>query len=164
MSRAHNTTQTPGKVKVIRHIIYEGTSVLKSHALALYVRSIGKSGPSSTDQLKHVREIGRYMEITDAVTEEAPSSHDVLVIQDPVAALVRCEGHVFLCVGEVNGIKVDADSGYTSILHSDLAKREGVMISIQLLGLCQLTTDDDPTRRMDWHSYCVRESTVQVPG
>lgn len=138
--------------------------MLKSRALALHIRSIGKPGPSSTDRLKHVREIGHYAESTDATTDEAPSSQDVLVIQDPVAALVRCEGHIFLCIGEVNGIKVDADTGYTSILHNDLAQQNGVTISVQLLGLRQSTTDDDPTRRMDWRSYRVKESTIQVPG
>lgn len=52
----------------------------------------------------------------------------------------------------------------SAIAHSDLAEQDNVSISMQLLGLCTSTSDDDPTLRKDWRSYCISERTIQVPG
>lgn len=113
--------------------------------------------------MKRVQEVARYGGASlDA--SNLPSGQESLVIQDPVATIVRCDGHIFLCVGEVNGIKVDTNSLCSSISLTDLAKLDNVVVSIQLLGVRPSTSDDDPTLSLDWRSYRIKERTIQVSG
>lgn len=63
--------------------------MLKSHALSIYSRSLGKAGLSSTDHLKRVQHIARFgssLEPSDDTTVLQDTG--LLLIQDPVATLV----------------------------------------------------------------------------
>lgn len=149
------------------YIIYDGTHMLKSCALSLYQKCLGKGGPSSMDQLKHVQEIERYLSTTlatlmrgDTLNEAQP----LLVIQDLVTIIVHCEGHLFLCLGEVNAIKINSDSSMTAIPQAELYELNKITINIQVLGLRPSNSDNDATLQNDWCLYQVKKLTIHVPG
>ncbi|KAF8970227.1 hypothetical protein BDZ97DRAFT_1652701, partial [Flammula alnicola] len=154
--------------KFDRHIEFEGTRMLKSRALSLYSKRLGKDGPSSTDRLKRVQEVERYAGSTPLSsaygTTPSSVSQPLLVIQDPVATVVRCQDHLFLCIGEVNGIKINSDSAITAVPQADLYELEKITVSIQVLGLRPSTSDDDISLQNDWRSYRIKELTLHVPG
>ncbi len=160
------TTSSAPPSKFDRYIIYEGKRVLKSRALSLYSKRRGKAGPSSTDRLKRVQEVERYSGRTSSsnLNDTPGVDQPLLLIQDPVATVVRCQGHLFLCIGEVNGIKINSDSTITAVPQSDLRELEKITISIQVLGLRPTTSDDDISLKNDWRSYRVKELTLHIPG
>ncbi len=41
------------------------------------------------------------------IGDESIIKAELLLVEDPVAALVICDDHVFLAIGQVNAIKVD---------------------------------------------------------
>lgn len=154
---------TEAATKFDRYIMYDGVRVLKSRALSLYSRSRGKQGPASTDRLKRVGEGARYS-AASYLTSETPKETAILAVQDPVTTIVRCQGQLFLCIGEVNGIKINNDSAISAVPQSDLAELEKITISIQVLGLRPSTSSDDPSMRYDWRSCRAKELTIHVPG
>lgn len=162
VSDSHHLDATGPKFD--RYIVFEGVRMLKSRALSLYFRRMGKAGPGSSDRLKRVAGIGRYSASTPSSNDLSASNEPLVVIQDPVATLVRCQGHLLLCVGEINSIKINNDSFFTSIRLADLRELEKVTISIQVLGLRPSTSDDDSSLQSDWRSYRIKETTLEVPG
>lgn len=137
---------TPGQdlpTRFDRYIVFDGVRMLKSRALSLYAKRRGNFGPSSTDRLKRVQEVERYSGLTPlsylngTAAADSLQENPLLAIQDPVATVVRCQGSlgVFLCIGEVNGIKINTDSTITAIPQSDLRELEKVTVSVQILGL-----------------------------
>ncbi len=161
-------TITPtGLSNVERYIIFDGHRMLKSRALSLYAKRLGNGGPSSTDRLKRVQEVERYGSSalgSNPIRNTAGNNEPLLVIQDPVATVVRCAGHLFLCIGEVNGIKVASESSMTVIPQADLRELEKVVVSIQVLGLQPATSNDDASLRHDWRTCRIKETTVHIPG
>lgn len=150
-----------------RFIIYNGKSLLKSRALSIRSRSIGKIAPSSTDRLKRVQEVERYGKGSSSLSindSEQNSPNDIISIQDPVGTLVRCDSHILLCIGEVNNIRIDSQSvssvSLVSIAESDPDK---ISISLSILGLRRATVEDDPSCQSDWRSYRLSfERTIHV--
>lgn len=91
------------------------------------------------------------------------SDSDILIVHDPVATLVRCDSHIFLCIGEVNAIKIDSDL-YSSIALEDIIDNDKVMVSMRVFGVRPATAEDDSTMKNDWRSYQIPELTIHVPG
>ncbi|KAF8064367.1 hypothetical protein FPV67DRAFT_1699246 [Lyophyllum atratum] len=132
-------------------ILVDGKKVLKSRALALRGRYNKKT--SSTDRLKQVQEFG---------TSEFGSKPSLLG-HDPVASLVACDGRVWLCVGEVNNMKLDSQP--VDQVPLDVLCEPAVTMSFQFLGFRPTTSDDDPTLKLDWRSFTLpTEQTFSVPG
>ncbi|GLB44010.1 putative zinc finger [Lyophyllum shimeji] len=147
-----------------RFILVDGKKVLKSRALALRGKYNKKT--SSTDRLKRVQEVERYSRKPDPDHQFGTSefgSKPALLGHDPVASLVACDGRVWLCVGEVNNLRLDSqpvDQVPLDVLHEPT-----VTVSFQLLGFRPTTSDDDPTLRLDWRSFILpTEQTFSVPG
>lgn len=159
-------SSTTGHSKFDRYIVFEDNCMLKSWALSLYARRLGKGGPSSTDRLKHVQEVERYggNALGSNPSNTLGIDKPLLVIQDPVATVVRCAGHLFLCIGEVNGIKIGSESSITVIPQTDLREMEKVVISIQVLGLWPATSNDDSSLQNDWRTYQIKETTLHILG
>lgn len=154
--------------KYDRHILYGGKRMLKSRALSLFSRRMGKTTPSSTDRLKRVQEVERYGKGVDYQLSNSglDPAEDVIVIQDPVGTLVRCEENIFLCIGEVNAIKIDS-SMVSSVSLCEIAEADSAKItmSISLLGLRHATEEDDPSLSADWRSYRMSgERTIHIPA
>ncbi|PPR06359.1 hypothetical protein CVT26_004634 [Gymnopilus dilepis] len=60
-----------------------------------------------------------------------PDETDVLVISDPIVSLISSEGMAWLCIGEVNGLKVDGKS--MQFISMDIILERTVTVSYQLL-------------------------------
>ena len=124
---------------------------------------------SSTDRLKRVQAIPRFVN-----TEKTLDSHPIhspeqyvddtekIVISDPISTLIRIENKFWLCLGEVNGLRIDGRPvDYVSF---EILPEETVTVSYQMLGLRPATIADDPDGRHDWRTYTVGEQSFTVPG
>ncbi|KAG6825754.1 hypothetical protein H0H92_002534 [Tricholoma furcatifolium] len=148
-------------------ITVEGKQISKSQALAL--RSKYKKKTSSTDRLKRVQEMERYSSqkplLVDFDTSNGTSvfGDKCLMVQDPIATLVLCEGQAWLCVGEVNNISHDSQS--VQHIPLEILYEETVSVSFQIVGLRPATSDDDSTFQYDWCSCRLPlETTCTIPG
>jgi hypothetical protein len=142
-----------------------GKKLAKSRALAL--RSKYNRTTSSTDRLKRVQEIERYSE-SYATPRQSISEFDsafgapCLMLQEPIATLIRCQKRFFLCLGEVNDIKIDGESAEHVGL--DILVEDTVRVSYQVLGLIPTTSDDGAEPKHDWRSCAIPERSFTVPG
>ena len=84
------------------------------------------------------------------------------MISDPVATLLCCDNHAWLCIGEVNGLKVDGQ--YAEFVPHKILHEKTVAVSYQLLGLRPATLDDDLSSLSDWRSCRIEENSFTVPG
>jgi hypothetical protein len=141
----------------------------KSKARALKEFAKYQQHASSTDRLKRVQAIPRFVN-----TEKTLDSHPIhspeqyvddtekIVISDPISTLIRIENKFWLCLGEVNGLRIDGRPvDYVSF---ELLPEETVTVSYQMLGLRPATLADDPDGRHDWRTYRVGEQSFTVPG
>ena len=150
-----------------KKFIINGLEMSKARALSKYGRT--RKFVSSTDRLKRVQEVGRYGTIS---TEKSNTTYDnpiddgesgeVLLITDPIATLVYSENQFWLCIGEVNGLKIDGKAvGYVSL---NMLLEDTVTVSYQMLGLRPARSDDDPELKHDWRTYSMQEQSFSVPG
>jgi len=72
------------------------------------------------------------------------------------------DNRVWLCIGEVNGMKVDGKP--VDRIDCDLLMESTVLISYQILGLRSSHSEDDPTLKFDWRTYPMKEHTFTAPG
>ena len=90
-----------------------------------------------TDHLRHVAN-------TSSFTQQLPMQHhhigddsitetNCVLIQDPVAVLLQCNGIPFLGVAQVNSIKVNKST--QSVVSKDLLSEETITLGIQILHL-----------------------------
>ena len=71
--------------------------------------------PGSTDQLKRVADVLQYTAKSSqgfddsggVFNNEPTSGRNVVQMDSPIATLIHCSSHLFLCIGEVNDIVVD---------------------------------------------------------
>ncbi|KAF4612577.1 hypothetical protein D9613_012728 [Agrocybe pediades] len=151
-----------------RTVLINNKETAKSRALSRYSRY--RKQASSTDRLRRVQEIGRHIKnpITDSDGAEASAmllgkESDALVISDPIASLISCEDKVWLCIGEVNGLKLDGQS--VPYLDLDMLNEDTVAVSYQVVGLRPATSSDDPDNIHDWRTYrMLTEHSFTVPG
>jgi hypothetical protein len=149
-----------------RKVMVNGKELAKSRALAQYSKYRKQVG--STDRLKQVQGIDRYAQNTSAVSNipsiNNPLSPDapVLMISDPISTLLNCDNRAWLCIGEVNGLRVDGQ--YAECVPHEILQEKTVMVSYQLLGLRPATLDDDPSSLSDWRSCRIEEHSFTVPG
>jgi hypothetical protein len=147
-----------------RFITYQGQEMTKVKALGLYSKY--RKIPTSTDRLRRVQGVGRHVgpetALCDLDTSDLSGSGTVLLVSDPIASLLRCEDHVWVCIGLVNGITNDGKS--VQFLDLDLLGESKVSVSYQLLGLRPTTSEDDPSMAHDWRTYSTAERTFVTPG
>jgi len=141
----------------------DGTEVSKARYLSQAFQTFKKVG--STDCLKRVAQVQRYSattEATDVITHDPLSSANILTIDMPVASLLECEGHTFLCIGEVNDIVLDGVS--VDEIGVDSLHERSVVVSYQMLYLTSATANDDPGLKHDWRSSYRRGISYKVSG
>jgi hypothetical protein len=141
----------------------DGKQIYKARFLNHAFMHFRKTG--STDRLKRVANIQRYaMKPTTTfggVLDYDPMSSGYQIQMDsPIASLVRCDGSVFLCIGEVNDIVVD--SQHTEQVNVNILIEPTVSISYQLLYLVSSREGDDPDLRHDWQWSGRRGTTHRV--
>ena len=89
-------------------------------------------------------------------------SSEVLLIKDSISTLVYLKNQFWLCIGEVNGLKIDGKAvGYVSL---NMLLEDTVTVSYQMLGLHLARSDDDPELKHNWQTYSMQEQSFSVPG
>jgi hypothetical protein len=120
-------------------------------------------------RLKCVQEVARFT-ADHATSQEMTGgplhSSAALVVHDLIAAIVLCEGRFWICLGEVNGLKLNGQS--MLLLNHSVLREETVVVSFQLLGLRPATEADNPHPRsndyFDWRTYNITELSFDIPG
>lgn len=148
-------------------IKFQGQEMSKEKALRLYSKYRNTTG--SMDRLKRVRGDERHLNpgaenysARSSKATDVNESESNLIISDPIASLLRCDGRIWLCIGEVNGMKVDGK--HVDCVDCDLLMEPTVSISYQILGLQPSDSHDDPTLKFDWRTYPIKEHTFTAPG
>ena len=153
--------QTISQRMIQSKVLVSGTLISKARALSRYSKSRTHAG--STDRLRRVQDIPRF-ESSKRIEEmtSIPDGSDVLLVSDPIATLLRCEKKFWLCIGEVNALRIDGRS--VDFVSVDMLMEDTVSVSYQMLGLCTSTTDDDPDQHNDWQTCTIDEHSFTVPG
>lgn len=138
---------------------------------ARYLKELFKSfkEPGSRDRLKRYADIPRYAlknARTDNVIEsdiDSGSENIPAVKTDfPIATLLKCDGHIFVCVGEVIEIVLESKSYDTISL--DQLTEPTTFIQFQMLYLVPASHEDDPQLKNDWRWLYQRGASHRVPG
>lgn len=120
----------------MKKIIINGKETAKERALSRYSKF--RKFISSTDRLRRVQEVKRYVKNKADVTTPCSDAIQVdkthsLIISDPITTLICSENKFWLCVGEVNSLKVDGQSA--DFISHDMLSEDTVVVSYQMLGL-----------------------------
>ena len=138
-------------------------SMVMGKAKALAICSKYQHTPALQDRLKRYQAISRFNPATDSFSSTAIFGGPSLIIHDPVASILRCEGHLFLCLGEVTNIRVESYA--IDQIAVDMLSEKLVSVSFQLLYFVSCSTDDDPTGKYDWQSQQgIQPPEITVPG
>ncbi|KAE9389483.1 hypothetical protein BT96DRAFT_946828 [Gymnopus androsaceus JB14] len=143
--------------KVEHTVSINGSILSKSCALAF--KHLGSA--SSADCLKHVQEESRYEMKHATIIDDTPLSTFVM-INEPIVTLLRCEKMLFLCVGELNGIRWNGKS--VDQISVDRLSEQLMQVSFQLLSLLPAPSEDDRTLKNDWCTGASLLYTFKVPG
>ncbi|KAF8962900.1 hypothetical protein BDZ97DRAFT_1662289 [Flammula alnicola] len=92
----------------------------------------------------------------------ATDEGQMLIMSDPITTILSSESKLWLCIGEVNGLKIDGQS--VDYVGFDMLGESTVYVSYQMLGLRPATRDDDADLKHDWRTYRMPERTFTVPG
>ena len=143
----------------------DGKQIYKARYLNQVFTHYKKTG--STDRLKHVANIQWYAVKSHnghlGIIEHDPTSGENQVEMDsPIASLVRCDGRVFLCIGEVNDITID--NHHADHVAVEYLTEPTVFISYQVLFIVPAKVDDDPDLKHDWRWSGMRGSSHRVAG
>ncbi|KAF8155871.1 hypothetical protein B0H34DRAFT_798966 [Crassisporium funariophilum] len=118
------------------------------------------------DQLRRVQEVKQYVinKVLDSPAHGTPSAPpaEVLVVSDPIATLFSSDNKAWLCIGEVNSLKIDGQSADTVTF--DMLSENTVTVSYQMLGLRPANIDDNPEAKHDWRTYRMDKQLFTVPG
>ncbi|ESK82251.1 hypothetical protein Moror_15507 [Moniliophthora roreri MCA 2997] len=141
-----------------------GKQINKSRVLATRFRL--KTSTESADQLRRVQAEPRFKDSetgSNAVVEyDSPLGGPKLLINDPIASLIKCEDGIFLCIGEVRALLLNGKP--VDELSLELLLENIVSISYQVICLHPSTTVDDESGCNDWKSTRQLAMTFTVPG
>jgi hypothetical protein len=135
-----NAKTTPDKRLFNSKVLIKGIEKLKACALKDFNRYWQHS--SSTDHLKRVQAIPRFVNTDETHNfgpNRSPGYHtvsddtDQVIISDPISTLVHVDDKFWLCLGEVNGLRIDGHP--VDYISFDMLSEETVTISYQMLGL-----------------------------
>jgi hypothetical protein len=121
------------------------------------------------DHLRQVQAVERYVKnknfdacIGRPLSTSATDETKVLIISDPIVSLLYSDKRFWICLGEVNDIKIDND--FVDSIPVEMLNEDKVTISYQTLGLQPATSDDDPDKNHDWRTYLIKERSFTVSG
>jgi hypothetical protein len=142
----------------------DGKQIYKTRYLNQVFTSYKKTG--STDRLKRVANIERYAK--QSVTHDSVLEHDLtsgenqIQMDSPIATLVRCDGRIFLCIGEVNDITIDFK--HTDHVGVEYLTEPTVFVSYQMLDVIPANIEDNPSYKNDWRWSGRRGTSHRVSG
>ncbi|KAF8159901.1 hypothetical protein B0H34DRAFT_843620 [Crassisporium funariophilum] len=166
-SNANPGQQTTVEKVFSSKVLINGHERSKARALKEFAKY--RQQASSTDRLKRVQAVPRFVDTekpltssTNPLSASQLDDPDQIIISDPIASLVRVNNEFWLCLGEVNELRIDGRAvDYISV---EMLAEETVTASYQMLGLRPATLDDDPEAKNDWRTCAVKERTFTVPG
>jgi hypothetical protein len=145
-------------------VLIKGTAKNKAHALKDFSKYCKHAG--STDRLKCVQAVTRFVDIeksfNSSLNHIPVDNSQKTIMSDPIATLVHVKNDFWLCLGEVNGLRIDGQP--VDYVGFELLAENTVTVSYQLLGLRPATLADDPEGRNDWRTYMTDECSFTVPG
>jgi hypothetical protein len=151
-------------VTISHSVTVDGQQVRKARALSQRLKYGNKK--MSTDRNRRVAGISRHAGssiINSGITEfDSVFGSPCLMISDVIATLVFCEGRIFLCLGEVNGIYLDSES--LDSIGLDVLPERSVHVSFQFLKIIPAMTIDDISNKHDWKSAGLLGQTLKVLG
>ena len=128
----------------------DGKRVHKARILHKFLKYSKQS--NSTDCLRRVANISKFAQpalIANTYGEDGSVTEmECILIQDPVAMIVRCEGVPFLAITQVNSIKVDGNT--VTYVNKDVLPESTVLIGIQILNLKAVSMVLADGREGDW--------------
>lgn len=144
----------------------DGTKVWKSRYLSECFKDL--RNPGSRDRLKLYANVSRYAikqdsrrDIIDSDSSEGLQG-PTINMDFPVATLLKCEGRLFVCIGETNDITFD--SKHVDSLPVDLLSEPSAYVSFQMLYLVPATIEDSVDLKHDWKWSFSRGTTHRVQG
>lgn len=161
-----NTTQPHTGTGFSWTIVINGVEVAKSQSLLHYSKF--QKHTSSTDHLRQVQAVEWYVKNKDFDAHSGPLSNsstdkaEILIISDPITTLLYSENCLWICIGEVNKIKINGN--FVDSIPVEMLDEDTITISYQMLCLCSTTSDDDPTQKHNWRMYTIKEHSFLVPG
>lgn len=141
----------------------DGQKVWKGRYLSQRFKDL--KNPGSRDRLKRYADVPRY------AMKQGSMPQDLTVIDDtsstvkldsPITSLIKCEGRLFVAVGEVNDLTFD--SKHVEQITVDQLSEPTALVGFQLLYIIPATTEDDPACVNDWRWSFQRGASYQVPG
>lgn len=149
-------------------VMMHGKQISKARALSDFSKFRKRVG--LTDRLRRVQDIERHVQnktvsgnIPDSFRMLPADKEDILMVSDPIATLLSLDQKIWLCLGEINSLKVD--NRPVTYLSLDMLSEEMVTVSYQVLGLRPATEDDDPEKIHDWRTYRHMDKfSFTVPG
>jgi len=160
-------SKTSGQETVSHIVQIGGITTKKSRTLAQQFRYV--TSASSTDRLRCVAQEGQF-KTTGSVgfphsqAGDTHIDHDrpTLSIHQPIATVIGCEGELFLCIAEVNGLFLNHQP-VDEIPISVLSEKDS-QVSYQGLHLVSSTYSDVPNGKHDWRSQDLFRLSATVPG
>ena len=143
-----------------------GITMKKSRAIAQLFRYA--TSANSTDQLRRVAQEGRFESTSTSPAIPHSPSGDAhingpkLSILQPVATVVLCEGKLFLCIAEVNGLFLEHQPVNDIPIPALFDK--AAQVSYQGMRLVQTSYSDDHDGKHDWRSLDLFQLSTKVPG
>jgi len=148
-------------------VLFPGIEKPKARALKEFMKYRQHAG--STDRFKRVQAIPRFVD-TKNPHDSSPNyslgsyinDTEKVVISDPISTLIRAKNKVWLCLGEINGLRINGQP--VDYISFEMLAEDTVTASYQMLGLRPATLEEDPDGRHDWRTYMMNEQSFTVPG
>ena len=144
----------------------DGTKVWKSRYLSDRFKDL--RNPGSRDRLKLYANVSRYAIKHDSRRDIIESDLSdglqgpTIDMDFPIATLLKCEGRLFVCIGETNDITFN--SKHVDSLSVDLLSEPSAFVSFQMLYLVPATVEDSADLKHDWKWSLSRGTTHRVQG
>ena len=142
-----------------------GITMKKSRAIAQQFRYA--TSANSTDRLRRVAQEGRFKSTGSLVVPhsqggDAHINRPKLSILQPVATVVLCEGKIFLCIAEVNGLFLENQP--VDDIPIPVLSDKAAQVSYQGMRLVQASYSDDHDGKHDWRSLDLFRLSAKVHG
>lgn len=161
--------QTLPQARIIEpKVLVNGKLTSKARTLSNFSKFRKHAG--STDHLRHVQDIDHHIQnktVSGNAQEatqhtSAANETNIIMVSDSTTTILSLDKKIWLCIGEINSIKVDGQT--VSYLGLDMLCEDTVTISYQLLGLHPATKDDNPENLHEWRTYQTAEKSFTVPA
>jgi len=142
-----------------------GTTMKKSHAIAQQFRYV--TSASSADRLHRVAQESRFkptcgLVVSQSRAGDAHINAPTLSVLQPIATVVVCEGKLFLCIAEVNGLFLDHQP--VNNIPLSVLSNKATQVSYQGLRLVPASYSDDQDAKHDWRSSDLFRLSAKAPG